>query len=132
MDNDSRKEIVKKDFWESLEKIDFDKAYDPFSREYQTALNLGLMAFVLCNLARITKNEVKEQKEESIESRIAEAKKKLQKYLETGDMSFKQSSDEELSRAETLIKKAYARLPSGDEKTRLKAFESEIEEIRKA
>lgn len=128
--SDARKEIALADFREALEKIDFEKAYDPFSKEYQTALSLGLMAFVLLNMAGILGNEGISEGE-SIESVLADAKKSLQRYIETGDMSFKKASDEGLSRAEALIRKAYARLPSGDEKARLKALENEVGQIRK-
>jgi hypothetical protein len=128
--SDARKEIALADFREALEKIDFEKAYDPFSKDYQTALNLGLMALVLVSLAGISGSEGSSETE-SIESVLADSKKSLQRYIETGDMSFKKASDDGLSRAEALIRKAYARLPSGDEKARLKAIESEIAQLRK-
>lgn len=128
--SDARKEIAKSDFLEALGKIDFEKAYDPFSKEYQTALNLGLMAFVLVSLAGILGSEGSPEAE-SIESVLADSKKSLQRYIETGDMSFKKASDDWLDRAEALIRKAYARLPSGDEKARLKALENEVGQIRK-
>lgn len=128
--SDARKEIAKSDFLEALGKIDFEKAYDPFSKDYQTALNLGLMALVLVSLAGISGSEGSPETE-SIESVLADSKKSLQRYIETGDMSFKKASDDGLSRAEALIRKAYARLPSGDEKARLKALENEVGQIRK-
>ena len=128
--SDARKEIAKSDFLEALGKIDFEKAYDPFSKEYQTALNLGLMAFVLVSLAGILGSEGSPEAE-SIESVLADSKKSLQRYIETGDMSFKKASDDWLDRAEAMIRKAYARLPSGDEKARLKALENEVGQIRK-
>lgn len=128
--SDARKEIALADFREALEKIDFEKAYDPFSKEYQTALNLGVMALLLGNLyLLIKKRDAKE--EESIGDVVADAKRDLQKFIDTGDMSFKKASDDWLDRAEALIRKAYARLPSGDEKARLKALENEVGQIRK-
>lgn len=128
--SDARKEIAKSDFLEALGKIDFEKAYDPFAKEYQTALNLGLMALVLVSLAGISGSEGSPEAE-SIESVLADAKKSLQRYIETGDMSFKKASDDWLDRAEAMIRKAYSRLPSGDEKARLKALENEVGQIRK-
>ena len=128
--SDARKEIAKSDFLEALGKIDFEKAYDPFSKEYQTALNLGLMAFVLVSLAGILGSEGSPEAE-SIESVLADSKKSLQRYIETGDMSFKKASDDGLSRAEGMIRKAYARLPSSNEKARLKALENEVGQLRK-
>lgn len=128
--SDARKEIAKSDFLEALGKIDFEKAYDPFAKEYQTALNLGLMALVLVSLAGISGSEGSSEAE-SIESVLADAKKSLQRYIETGDMSFKKASDDWLDRAEAMIRKAYSRLPNGDEKARLKALENEVGQIRK-
>lgn len=128
--SDARKEIALADFREALEKIDFEKVYDPFAKEYQTALNLGLMALVLVNLAGISGSEGSPEAE-SIESVLADAKKSLQRYIETGDMSFKKASDDWLDRAEAMIRKAYARLPSSNEKARLKALENEVGQIRK-
>lgn len=128
--SDARKEIALADFREALEKIDFEKAYDPFSKEYQTALNLGIMALLLSNLyLLIKKQDAKE--EESIGAVVADAKRDLQKFIETGDMSFKKASDDWLDRAEAMIRKAYSRLPSGDGKARLKALENEVGQIRK-
>lgn len=128
--SDARKEIAKSDFLEALGKIDFEKAYDPFSKEYQTALNLGLMALVLVSLAGISGSEGSSEAE-SIESVLADSKKSLQRYIETGDMSFKKASDDWLDRAEAMIRKAYSRLPSGEGKARLKALENEVGQIRK-
>lgn len=128
--SDARKEIAKSDFLEALGKIDFEKAYDPFSKDYQTALNLGLMALVLVSLAGISGSEGSPETE-SIESVLADSKKSLQRYIETGDMSFKKASDDWLDRAEAMIRKAYSRLPSGDGKARLKALENEVGQIRK-
>lgn len=128
--SDARKEIALADFREALEKIDFEKAYDPFAKEYQTALNLGLMALALVSFAGISGSEGSPEAE-SIESVLADAKKSLQRYIETGDMSFKKASDDWLDRAEAMIRKAYSRLPSGDEKARLKALENEVGQIRK-
>ena len=128
--SDARKEIALADFREALEKIDFEKAYDPFSKEYQTALNLGIMALLLGNLyLLIKKQDAKE--EESIGDVVADAKRDLQKFIDTGDMSFKKASDDWLDRAEAMIRKAYSRLPSGEGKARLKALENEVGQIRK-
>ena len=125
-------EIVSRDFIASLEKIDFSKPYDPFSREFQTSLNIGLMALVLLQFGSVTKDAVEVQDmKDDISDRIMGAKKGIQKYIETGDMSYRQIAETELSNASALIKKAYSRLPTGDEKARLKTYESEVEELKR-
>ena len=58
------------------------------------------------------------------------AKKYFQRYIDSGDMNFKEMASDELRHAEILLKKANSRLPTGDEKTRLKGHEAEIAEIR--
>ena len=60
---------------------------------------------------------------------ICGAKKYLQKYLDTMDVSFREMAKDELRHGSILLKKANARLVSGDEKKKLKGYESEIAEI---
>lgn len=130
MNTDIRCEL-KKDFEELLENIDFN-SYNPNSSEFQTALRIGLMLHIL---PQDTKMEEKSMKIETVEKddiseEIMGAKKYLQKYHETSDSIFKEMSNDELKHAEILIKKAYSKLPSNEEKTRLKNYEDEIKEIK--
>ena len=66
---------------------------------------------------------------DDIDEEINGAKKYLQKYSETGDSNYKEMSGDELKHATILIKKAYSKLPSGDEKIKLKSYEDEIKKI---
>lgn len=57
------------------------------------------------------------------------ARKYLQKFSETQDAVFKEMANDELKHANLLIKKAYSKLPSGEEKMKLKSYEDEIKVI---
>lgn len=111
------------DFQTAISEVDFSR-YNPFSAEFDKALRIGLMWQLLCMTEAPESDEIAEE--------ISGAKKYMQKYAETGDMSFKEMSEDEMKHAGILIKKAYSRLPSGEEKTRLKVYENEIEELKKA
>lgn len=129
MDSSIEKEVLS-DLNEALGKIDF-KGYTPSSSEFQTALRLGQMWLIL--------HEMKDEKaiprqeagkpSDDISEEIEGAKKYFQKYSETQDVTFKDMAGDELRHATNLIKKAYSRLPSGEEKTRLKSYEDEVKVI---
>ena len=124
------REEVKSDFDSALEKINFS-AYNPNSAEFTNALRIGLMWHLLCELdgCEMVESETKKTDDE-IADEIMGAKKYLQRYIDSGDMNFKEMASDELRHAEILLKKANSRLPTGDEKTRLKDYETEIAEIR--
>ena len=130
MDTDIRCEL-KKDFEELLENIDFN-SYNPNSSEFQTALRIGLMLHILPQNMKMEEKSMKIEtvEKDDISEEIMDAKKYLQKYHETSDSIFKEMSNDELKYAEILIKKAYSKLPSNEEKTRLKNYEDEIKEIK--
>lgn len=122
---------LKKDFEESLENIDFN-SYNPNSSEFQTALRIGLMLHILPQDMKMEEKSMKIEtvEKDDISEEIMGSKKYLQKYHETSDSIFKEMSNDELKHAEILIKKAYSKLPSNEEKTRLKNYEDEIKEIK--
>ena len=123
---DDKNEVLN-DFKASLEKVDFG-SYDPSSAEFQQALDLGLMWFLLMTMAGIIKpSEVKSGDE--IGEEILLAKRLFQKSIDTGDSSYRDTAKESLKTAGALIKKAYAKLPTGDERAKLKAQEAEISEL---
>jgi len=129
---DSTINEVYSDFKDMLSKIDF-KSYNPNSPEFISALNIGLMWHLLGEIhgnnpemKMITMNE--ESKDE-ISDELFGAKKYFQKYMDSGDSSYMEMAKDELKHAEILIKKANARLPSGEEKVRLKEYEAEVKEI---
>lgn len=119
---------VLNDFKASLEKVDFG-SYDPSSAEFQQALDLGLMWFLLMTMAGIIKPSEAKSGDE-IGEEILLAKRLFQKSIDTGDSDYKDMALKELDMAETLVKKAMARLPSGEERSKLKGYEASIAEIR--
>lgn len=127
------------DFKNSLAGIDFG-SYNPNSPEFQSALNVGLMWHLLKeidgeNLEIVPKMgtyetvpEMGTEKDE-ISEELYGAKKYFQKFMDSEDSVYKEMAKDELKHAEILIKKANAKLPSGEEKARLKEYELELKEI---
>ena len=119
---------LKKDFQELLENIDFN-SYNPNSQEFKNALNIGLMLHIIPD--KVEKhNEIENIEKDEISEELAGAKKYLQKYLDSNDIVFQQMANDELKHAEILIKKAYSKLPNAEEKTKLKSYEDEINQIK--
>jgi DNA topoisomerase VI subunit B len=133
VEHGDRKEVVRDDFLESLKKIDFSKEYNPFSVEFDAALRLGLMWHLMRELDSTSdKKKIAEveKADNEIADEIMSAKRDLQKYIENKDETYRSSAEEKLNKAEAMLKKAYSRLPSGEEKARLKEQESEIAAVR--
>ena len=130
MDTRNNADEVLTDFKTAIERIDFS-AYNPDSAEFDRALRIGLMWHLLCEIGECdSETAVKETESvDEIQNEIFGAKKYLQKYLDTMDVSFREMAKDELQHGSILLKKANARLPSGDEKKKLKGYESEIAEI---
>ena len=119
---------LKKDFQELLENINFN-SYNPNSQEFKNALNIGLMLHIIPD--EVEKyNEIENIEKDEISEELADAKKYLQKYLDSNDSIFQQMANDELKHAEILIKKAYSKLPNAEEKTKLKSYEDEISQIK--
>ena len=119
---------LKKDFQELLENIDFN-SYNPSSQEFKNALNIGLMLHIIPD--EVEKyNEIENIEKDEISEELADAKKYLQKYLDSNDSIFQQMANDELKHAEILIKKAYSKLPNAEDKTKLKSYEDEISQIK--
>lgn len=123
---------VLSDFKKSLSEINFS-AYNPNSAEFQNALNIGLMWLLLCEIyeakAAPAAEAAKPEENDEISDELYGAKKYFQKYLNSNDVNFKNMAKDELKHAEILIKKANAKLPSGNEKTKLKKYETELRQI---
>ena len=119
---------LKKDFQELLENIDFN-SYNPNSQEFKNALNIGLMLHIIPDEVE-KHNEIENIEKDEISEELAGAKKYLQKYLDSNDIIFQQMANDELKHAEILIKKAYSKLPNAEEKTKLKSYEDEINQIK--
>ena len=119
---------LKKDFQELLGDIDFN-SYNPNSQEFKNALNIGLMLHIIPDEVE-KHNEIENIEKDEISEELAGAKKYLQKYLDSNDSIFQQMANDELKHAEILIKKAYSKLPNTEEKTKLKSYEDEINQIK--
>ena len=119
---------LKKDFQELLGNIDFN-SYNPNSQEFKNALNIGLMLHIIPE-ENEKHNEIEIIEKDEISEELAGAKKYLQKYLDSNDSIFQQMANDELKHAEILIKKAYSKLPNTEEKTKLKYYEDEINQIK--
>ena len=119
---------LKKDFQELLGNIDFN-SYNPNSQEFKNALNIGLMLHIIPDEVE-KHNKIENIEKDEISEELAGAKKYLQKYLDSNDSIFQQMANDELKHAEILIKKAYSKLPNAEEKTKLKSYEDEINQIK--
>lgn len=119
---------LKKDFQELLGNIDFN-SYNPNSQEFKNALNIGLMLHIIPDEVE-KHNEIENIEKDEISEELADAKKYLQKYIDSNDSIFQQMTNDELKHAEILIKKAYSKLPNAEEKTKLKSYEDEINQIK--
>ena len=132
MDSRNNADEVLNDFKDAVERIDF-AAYNPDTSEFDRALRIGLMWHLLCENGECNSEcaEVVKEAEsvDEIQDEIFGAKKYFQKYLDTQDVSFLDMAKDELRHGSILLKKANARLPSGDEKKKLKSYEAEIAEI---
>ena len=123
---------VYSDFKNSLSNIDFN-SYNPNSPEFLSTLNVGLMWHLLQEIGgdkienKIT--PAMESEKDEISDELYGAKKYFQKYMDSGDLAYKEMAKDELKHAEILIKKANAKLPTGEEKTKLKEYELELKEI---
>ena len=126
MDTSIRDELVK-DFKESLAKISFS-SYNPKSDEFETALFIGLMLMVL-DETECGEECVVEASNDEISDEIYGAKKYLQRYLDSGDETFKNMASDELRHCSYLLKKAYSKSVGNEERTKLRRYESEIEQV---
>ena len=118
---------VRSDFEAAVSQIDFGK-YDPFSSAFDSALRVGLMCFLLERMG--AGQIVEKEAQDDISAFISDGKHLLQKSIDTGDGDYKEMALKELDMAEMLIKKAMARLPSGEERSKLKSYEATIAEVR--
>lgn len=130
---DSNIKEVLSDFKNLLAGIDFN-SYNPNSAEFDSALRIGLMWYLLQEL-KGENIEVFDMSKDSEKDEIADelfgAKKYLQRFLDSGDLNYKEMSSDELKHAGILIKKAYSKLPNAEEKAKLKSYEDELNSISK-
>lgn len=126
------KDEVLKDFKESLSRIDFSR-YNPKSSEFETALYTGLMWMLMDECDEdgvdVLSVAVEEEPSDGISEELHDAKKYLQKYLDTRDGSYKDMASDELKHAGILLRKAYNRTIGNEERSRLKKYETEINQV---
>lgn len=125
------KEELKKDLTKFIKKIDFSK-YNPSSIDFQTALQIGLMLFIINS--QFDDVEVIEETNTieypDIHRSITNIKKNLSLYEENKDKIYLNLVDDEIKVAEQLIKKSLSKLPSAKNKEQLKQYEIEIDKIK--
>lgn len=132
---DSIIDEVCSDFKNSLAGIDFN-SYNPNSAEFISALNVGLMWYLLQELKDekievVSMTKSSESEKDEISDELFGAKKYLQKFLDSSDLVYKEMASDELKHAGILIKKAYSKLPNAEEKAKLKSYEDELNSISK-
>ena len=118
------------DFRKALSEIDFS-SYNPNSQQFDSALRLGLMWHLLKEMdgEYVDEKEIVQGEKDDISDELFGAKKYFQKYMDSGDFSYMEMAKDELKHAGILIKKANSKLPSGEEKAKLKSYEDELKEI---
>lgn len=105
---DIRKEL-QKDLEECLEKVDFE-SYDPFSKNFMTALSVGMMAMI-----------IGDHKMDEIEEELSSAKNYMKLYQDTEKEGYMKMAKDELSHAAFLLER---------QKEMLAAHEKTIEQMR--
>lgn len=131
MSADTNIDEVCSDFKKSLSEIDFG-SYNPNSRQFDSALRLGLMWYLLKETGGegvSEKEDAARAEKDDISDELFGAKKYFQKYTDSGDSSYMEMARDELRHAGTLIKKANSKLPGGGEKAKLKSYEDELNSI---
>lgn len=86
-------ETLQKDFKEALSEIDFNKAYDPYSKEFMKPLFIGMLLAAI----KLSDDDVKDE--------LNGAKTYWNKYLETNDSQYRDMAYDELKHAGILLKK---------------------------
>lgn len=107
-------EELKKDLKEVLKCIDFKK-YDPMSKMFERALNIGLMLVSVITL----------EKTEDVKEELDGAKNYFEIYLKTNDVQYRDMANDELKHAGILIKKHLAKTTDEHKIKKLNDYEDE-------
>ena len=113
--------ILKEDFKEAVSQIDFKGPYNPWGKAFMKASFLGEMWFLMKSL----------YEDDEVESEIEGARTYFERFLTTGDTTFRDMAKDELRHAGILIKKD-SEWADEDKKKILDAHESERQELMKA
>lgn len=111
-------DILKEDFNSALSLIDFEKPYDPYSKDFMKPLFIGMLLTAM------------KDNGDDVEEELDGASKYWQMYLKTNDVQYKEMSNDELKHAGILIKK---HLVNADEKKKehLNSLEKKRQEMLK-
>lgn len=107
-------EELRNDLKEVLKCIDFKK-YDPMSKMFERALNIGLMLVSVETL----------EKTEDVKEELDGAKNYFEIYLKTNDVQFRDMASDELKHAGILIKKHLAKTTDEHKIKKLNDYEDE-------
>ena len=113
--------ILKEDYKEAVSHIDFKGPYNPWGKAFMKASFLGEMWFLMKSL----------YEDDEVESEIEGARTYFERFLTTGDSTFRDMAKDELRHAGILIKKD-SEWADEDKKKILDAHESERQELMKA
>ena len=107
------------DFKEAVSKIDF-KNYDPYSKTFMKPLFIGPLLLAMKSV----------ESDDDVEEELDGAETYLNKYLTTGDSSYKEMASDELKHAGILIKKHLVNA-NDTMKNKLASYEKERQNMYK-
>lgn len=110
---------LKKDFRDCLSEIDF-KEYDPWSKKFMKASFIGQMWYLMKAL----------HDDDDVEEELEGAETYMEKWLSSGDVTFRDMAKDELRHAGILIKKHYE-WADDDKKAILEEHENKRQELMK-
>ena len=111
-------EVLKEDFKEALSQIDFENAYDPYSRTFMKALFIGQL-LMAC-----------EELEDDVEEELDGARNYWELYQQTNDIQYREMAHDELRHAGILIKKHLVKADES-EREHLNRLEEERQKMLK-
>lgn len=110
---------LRKDFKDCISEINF-KDYDPFSRKFMKAGFIGQMWMLVKML----------HDDDDVEEELEGAETYMEKWLNTGDVAFRDMAKDELRHAGILIKKHYE-WADDEKKVVLEEHENKRQELMK-
>lgn len=114
----SNTEEVMNDLRKAICDIDFS-AYDPCSRKFIQALNIGQMWRLLKEL----------EDSDPVSEELDGAMRYIDDYRRTNDTAYKSMAEDELRHAAILISKAKAKMPGGENDPKLRRYEGRWSEL---
>ena len=112
-------ETLEEDFKEALSCIDFDEAYDPYSKTFMKALFIGQLLLAVKSV------------EDDVDEELDGAKKYWKIFQETNDAQYREMAQDELKHAGILIKKHLVKTTDPKTREKLNELEKERQEMLK-